>query len=552
MPRRNARRMREALLLAAALLLCRAACAQPCGSVVLPAAIGLSSQPTGIQTLHPVLMTGTIAEQNAIDLLFEPLVWLSNDRRIDPGRGLAARIAVTASGTRFTVTLRPWRWSDGTAVTSADVRYTWDLIRGLGAAYYNANVGGVPSLIAAVDTPDPATVVFTLRRPTNPEWFEQLGLIQLTPLPRHAWERFSIAEQQSLQSQTSFYRVGDGPFRLASLRLGRDAVFVPNPLYGGHQASIARLVDVFDTGIDPVEAVRTGTIDAAEVPFTLWSVAARMTGFDRLALPAEGQMNTIIPNLLNPDRGFLRDADVRDAIARAIDQPRIVATVFHGRSAPQEGFVPTAHTSDLPPELRAGSGPLSFDPAASRALLDRAGYRPGPDGIRAGHGQRLAFTLLVSAGFPEALLLAEIVQRNLGAVGIAMAIQEVEFNQLTVRLLGPKRGWDAILVNWGGGGYPDGTQWFASSSSQNYEGYADGTMDRLLDRAIGQDGTPPLFALERYVVAQQPMIFLPDGDATLLIRRGLHGMDQLIGPNSEFSPQYLTLQGAMGCDAPHA
>ncbi len=548
--------MREALLLAASLLFSfslppgRAnAAAEPCGSVVLPAAIGLSSQPTAIQTLHPVLMTGTIAEQNAIDLIFEPLVWLDADREIDPARGLAARIVADRNDTRFTVALRPWHWSDGTDVTSADVRYTWDLIRALGSAYYNANVGGVPSLIASVGTPDPRTVVFTLRRPTNPEWFEQLGLIQLTPLPRHAWQHLSIADQQS---QAAFYGVVDGPFRLTALRLGRDAVFVPNPLYDGHKASIARLVDVFDTGIDPVEAIRTGTIDAAEVPFTLWSVAARMTSFDRLALPAEGQMNTVIPNLLNPDTPFLGDRAVRDAIARAIDQKRIVATVFHGRSQPQEGFVPTAHTADLPPELRGGAGPLSFDPDAARALLDRAGDRAGPDGVRAGHGHRLAFTLLISAGFPESRLLAEIVQQDLAAVGIAMDIQEVAFNQLTVRVLGPKRGWDAILVNWGGGGYPDGTQWFASASSQNYEGYGNATMDALLDRAIGQDGTAPLYALKRAVVAAQPMIFLLDGDATLLIRRGLHGMDRLIGPNSEFSPQYLTLEGAMACDAPHA
>ena len=102
------------------------------------------------------------------------------------------------------------------------------------------------------------------------------------------------------------------------------------------------------------------------------------------------------------------------------------------------------------------------------------------------------------------------------------------------------------------------TRRFASVSSQNGEGDGRAAMDALLDRAIRQDGTAPLCALERAVVAAQPMIVLPDGDATLLIRRGLRGMNRLIGPNSEFSPQTLTLaqplnqEGAMACDAPHA
>ncbi len=553
------RRLALALAVAAPLLVsasARAAVPSACGTVVLPAVIGVSATPTGLQTLDPVLMTGTIAEQNAIDLLFRPLIWLGRDRRIDWAHSLASAVATDADDTRFTVTLRPWHWSDGVAVTSADVLYTWDLIRALGPAYYDANVGGVPSLIASVAAPDARTVVFTLRHRTNPEWFEQLGLIQLTPLPRHVWQHFTIAEQQSLQSQVSFYRVGDGPFRLASLRLGREAVFVPNLRYDGHRATVARLVDVFDTGLDPIEAMRTGMIDAAEVPFELWSLANSLHLYDHLALGAESQVNTIIPNLRNPDTPFLDDATVRDAIARAIDQKRIIATVFHGQSEPQEGFVPTDQTADLPPELRGGGGPLAYDPAAAAKLLDEAGFRTGPDGIRtgirSGRRFRLAFTLLISAGFPETRLLAEIVQQDLRRVGIAMAIQEVEFNQLSVRMLGPKRGWDAVLLDWGGGGYPDGTQWFASTSSQNYEGYADPEMDRLLDSATRNAGTAPLFALERYAVRQQPMIFLPDGDATLLVRRGLRGVDRLIGPDSEFSPEYLTLEGGMACDAPHA
>ncbi len=543
--------MREALLALALLASPAIASAAPCGTLVLPANLTFGP-PNPANTFHPVLSTGTFSEQNGIDLLFRPLVWIGQDDRIDPSQGLAASIVADADDRRFTVTLRPWHWSDGTAVTSADVLYTWHLIRQLGAAYVNFGLGGVPQDIRDVAAPDPHTVVFTLDRTVNPDWFEQLGITDFTPLPAHAWSSIPLATQQTRQGEASFYRVVDGPFHLESLMLGRYAAFVRNRRYDGHQPDYERLVIDFLAGADPLEALRAHALDAAFLPFDLRARENRLGDWQRVALGSQGSLDTIILDFRNRSVPFLRELAVRRAMARAIDQKRIVATVFAGETLPQYGFVATARTDQLPPELRNGASPLAYDPAGARAALDAAGWRAGPDGIRARDGQRLAFTMLVDADFTDGIKMAQLVETDLRAVGIAVDLREMAFTQLIARLSGPADGWQTVLMNWGGAGYPDGTQWFASTSSFNFGGWNDPPTDRLLADATAHAGDGPLFALERHIVAAEPMLFLPDGDPTLLARRGIGGFARLAGPGGEFSPENLTLPARMRCDAPHA
>ncbi len=526
--------------------------ALPCGTVIVPAGVGMNTNPSAVPTLHPAIWSGSLYENEALELLYRPLVAVGGDNRIDWTESLASAITPNPDRTAFTVTLRPWHWSDGTRVTAADVLYDWRIIKALGPAYEQYRSGGVPDAIRGVRATAPDTLVFDTTRPVNPEWFELAGLSQFYALPRQTWSRYSIAEQQTLQSETSFYRVVDGPFRLADLALGRHAVFTPNERYDGHRASIARFVIDFLGGSNPLEALDGGQVDIASIPFDLQSASARLRGFDRVRIGHAPLLYSMIPNLANPALPFLDDVRVRDAIARAIDQKRIIAVVFHGNAVEQHGFVPSSMTDFLAPALRAGRSPLDYDPAAASTLLDAAGYRPGPDGVRHGHGHRLRFTVLVTAGAEERLLMLQLVQADLRRVGIAVDIKEVEFNQLVARMLGPPAGWDAVFMGWTILTYPDPTDWFASGSTGNYEHYSNPEMDRLLDAATGAPDRAALFKLEMFALEQQPMIFLPDGSYTELARPGIDGIRQFLSSNGNWTPQYLTLSGPMSCEAPHA
>ena len=529
-----------------------AAAPRPCGTGIVPAGLGMSVSPGPIPTMHPALLDGSLYEDEATKLLYRPLVWVNGRGEVDPVQSLAAAIIPSADRTRFTVKLRPWHWSDGTMVTASDVLYDWHIIQALGPAYENYLSGGVPNLIRDVTAADPTTLTFSMTQPVNVDWFELAGLSDFYPLPRQAWGRYSIAEQQTLQSEASFYRVVDGPFRLASLSIGRNAVFVPNERYDGHRPSIARFVIDFLQGGNPLEALQGGQVDIASVPFELVDAAARLRGFDRVEIGHEPLLYSLIPNLANPSLPFLDDARVRRAIARAIDQRQIIDTVFHGLSATQQGFVPTALTARLAPSLQDGPSPLAFDPDAARALLDQAGYHPGPDGVRTGRGGKLNFTVLVTAGAEDRLMMLQLVQADLRRVGIALDVKEVEFNQLIARMLGEHAGWDAVFMGWTILTYPDPTAWFATGSTGNYAHYSNPDMDRMLAVMTRAPDRKALDTLQGFALQQQPMIFLPDGSYSELARPGIGGIDRFLSANGNWTPEYLTLSGPMACEAPRA
>jgi len=523
--------------------------AAPCGTVIVPGGVGLDAIAAPISTMDPVLQTGSLYQSEAIELLYRPLVWVASDYTIDPKNSLAASITPNAARTRFTVVLRAWHWSDGTRVTAADVLYDWHIIKELGAAYFSYGSGGVPLLIRDVRATSADTLVFDMTQPVNPQWFELAGLSQFYPLPRQAWGHYSIAEQQTLQSEASFYKVVDGPYRLASLTLGRNAVFVPNERYDGHKSSIARFVIDFMGGSDPIEALQAGEIDIASVPFDLLPAMHRFKDLRQVTLGEAPTLATLLPNLADPHAPFLADMRVRQAIAHAIDQRRIIDIVYHGHALIQHGYIPSAMTRFLAPALRDGTSPLGYDPAAARALLDAAGYHTGPDGIRSGHGHRLAFTVLASAGAESGLLFLQLVQADLAKVGIALDIKEVEFNQLLARMLGPPEGWDATWMAWSILTYPDAAQWFASDSAGNYTHYRSKEMDRLLAAVAGSADPAALERLQMFVLEQQPMIFLPEGTLTELVVPGLEHVDEFLSPNGNWTPEYLTLSGPRACKA---
>ncbi len=543
-----------AILTASLLTLPAARASDPatCGTVVVPTGLGMSSTPAPVATLHPALYTGALYETEMINLLYRPLVWVGASGQADWTASLASGIAANADRTVFTVTLKPYLWSDGKPVTAADVLYDWRLVHALGAAYSQYGSGGVPMLIRDVHALDDHRVEFDLTKPVSPEWFELGGLSQFYALPRQAWSRYDIPAQQTLQSQASFYRVVDGPFRLDELHLGRYAVLSPNARYGGHQATIRRLVVNFLQGGDPLEALASGQIDMADLPFELWSASARLGDLRRVAVGPSPLFASLIPNIKSPIRPFLADARVRDAIARAIDQARIASAVYHGTTQPQSGMVPPVMTDLLAPDLRQGPSPLGYDPAAARALLDAAGWKTALDGVRAKNGQRLAFTVLVTAASESGLQSLQLIASDLARIGVAIDIKQAEFNQLIARMLGPPDGWDVVYMGWSILTYPDPNQFFATGASGNYAHYSDPTMDRLLAAASASPGRDALFAVEDYVVAQQPMIFLPDGSATVLVRPGITGVRRFLSANGYWSPEYLRLAGAMACDAAHA
>ncbi|MEP6861882.1 MAG: ABC transporter substrate-binding protein [Deltaproteobacteria bacterium] len=119
--------------------------------------------------------------------------------------------------------------------------------------------------------------------------------------------------------------------------------------------------------------------------------------------------------LLNNEDPVLRDLRVREAIALTLDRQAVIDARFQGRAVLATGLLPPTHwayNGDVPRWTR--------DLPRARALLDAAGYRPGPDGVR------LRLTYKTSAdAFRVAI--AHVLAAQLAEVGIAVEVRPFEF-----------------------------------------------------------------------------------------------------------------------------
>jgi peptide/nickel transport system substrate-binding protein len=142
---------------------------------------------------------------------------------------------------------------------------------------------------------------------------------------------------------------------------------------------------------DAIETIRRqGELEVQQAPGTIYSYIAM--------------------NLRDP---ILQDVRVRQALAYAIDRDSLIKYLWRNEVRAAGSILPPqhwAHTDD---------GNYPFDPAKARALLDKAGYRPGKDGVR--------FHLVMKTSTEGSTrLLSAVLQQQLRQVGIALDIKSFE------------------------------------------------------------------------------------------------------------------------------
>jgi peptide/nickel transport system substrate-binding protein len=529
------------LLLLFALLAAAPALAQDkgdCGTIIIPTGVGVGSG-ADITSFSPMFGTSLYNAQ-AASLLYLGLIWLDADRQIDWPRSLASSITTPDQGLTYLVTLRTWHWSDGVPVTTADVTYTFNLIKQMGTTYPGYGTGGMPMIIKSLDVIDATHFKVVLTHRVNPLWYIYNGLAQLSPLPAHAWSRYNVDQQWQAQSTPAFFNVVDGPLKIQRLDVGLDAEFVPNPAYEGPKMHFERLIFRFvESNGAAIQALQSGDLDMANLPDSLWNATKDLPGIYKTPLPPSSGWNEIDLNFQNPAVAFLKDVRIRDAMQDAINQPAMVKLVFHDYGTMVFGPLPPLPPNFLAPDLRAGKFPVGYDPKKAKQLLAQAGFTPGPDGILQKSGKKLSFVTLYSTGDADIEQEAELIQSFLRAVGIDMQLRQIEFNQELALFNGPPAGWQTAIIGETLGAYPTGESSYETGGGENFEGYSDPEMDKLITASMNQPGMDGLYAYEDYVLAQQPAITYPESDVVVLARDRIHGIANFIDSEANYYPDQL-------------
>jgi peptide/nickel transport system substrate-binding protein len=356
------RRALAALALAALAACARAAA--PDGGANAELRLAINAEP---RSLLP-LLSQSIQDNEILRLIYDPLI--ACDAAGRPVPALAAVVPTRANGgiarDGLTVTyhLRHGvRWHDGTPFTSADVAASFRAVmdpRSIVQTRHGYDV------VARVDTPDPYTVRFQLKRPFAPF----VGTVFAESDAPYYVAPAHLLRGALARSPLNGAPVGTGPFRAVRWARGDRLELAANFSYWQGRPALARVVVRFlpDENTQLV-GLRSGDLDG--VLGMSANAAANARGIAHVRI-ATAPLNAYWGLMMNNGAGHATaDVRVRRALALAVDAASFRANVTHGFYAPP--------IADLPAVLWAADRtlrPIPHDVAAARALLAAAGYGP--------------------------------------------------------------------------------------------------------------------------------------------------------------------------------
>lgn len=215
--------------------------------------------------------------------------------------------------------------------------------------------------------------------------------------------------------------IGSGPFVVDSETLGTDLVLKTREDYNWAPPSLehqgrARIDGIHYT-LAAEEAVRSGALlsGQADIARTISPPVERHLedqGVQIVAAAANGMNNQFAFRFNHP---LLQDIRVRKAIIHGVNREEIVRILLSD-SYP----LATAPMTSSALGYAEQPGAYTFDPDQARALLDDAGWTPGPDGIRVKDGQRLSLSVNHALPQPRSKEIVTMVQSDLRDLGIEL------------------------------------------------------------------------------------------------------------------------------------
>jgi len=381
-------------------------------------------------------------------------------------------------------------WGDGTPVTTKDVIFSWELGRQIEAGFIGQE--GYTDILS-VDAIDDKT--FTLH--VNKLDYQYQSLNGFTLLPAHV-EQVAAADPATYRNQTAYDRdpanpgLWNGPYLITKVVTGSYVVLEPNPYWWGEPPYFQRITVRTIENTSALEAnLLSGSVDyvSGELGFSLdQAVVIQQRYGDRYDVTFKPglQYEHIDVLLANP---ILADLKVRQALLYAADRAGIVASLFDDQNIVANGFVhplDPMYDDDLPS--------YAYDPDKARALLDEAGWTTaGADGIRHNDkGERLSVVLMSTAGNQTRELVEQVLQQNWKQVGIETVIQNQPARVLFGGTISHREYKGLALFAWLSSpeNLPKSTLYSTRIptvengwSGQNYSGYDNPEMDRLIDAA---------------------------------------------------------------------
>jgi peptide/nickel transport system substrate-binding protein len=350
--------------------------------------------------------------------LAERLIWQ------DPATGeyrpwLAESYTVSDDHLAYTFKLRPGvTFSDGTPLNAEVVKHNFDQ-HGVGDQALGITQDPFWTDYAGTDVVDANTVVVKLSKP-NAGFIQILSNYRASSILGESTLRRDLNGQSDLRNW-----VGTGPFVVESvsgttgvtLKRREDYNWAPQGSKHSGRAYLDRIV--FKTV--PEAGTRVGALQSGEA-----QIARNIAPYDEatveggggtlVAISVQGETNDLTVRLDHADSP-LQDKQVRLALQAATDRKAINEAVLSPNYP-----IPTSELVKGTPMRGDSSRFLGYDLDKAKSLLDGAGWRVGPDGIRVKDGKRLSIHQRVAPYYQVSQSVLEVLQSQWRKAGVEITL----------------------------------------------------------------------------------------------------------------------------------
>ena len=346
------------------------------------------------------------SEEPTQGAVYEPL-WFYDTANVAVSHPwLATSYAWSNGGKTITFELRHnVKWTDGTPFTSADVAFTFNLIKTNPAL----NESALPITSAVAEGPYKVAVNFS--KPSYADVYFIAGTTYI--VPEHIWKNI-----KDPATWTDPKGIGTGPYEVGSV--GQTMVMNANPnYYMPGLPKFKTLKYLYFNGNTSLDlAIESGEIGfgGAFIPNIKQAYEAKSKYFHVTNIP--GAIINIVPNMVS---GPTTSLAVRQAVSDAINRKFVTKDVYDGLVGQinQTALLQPVYSGVTNPAL---DKPYIFSDTAAKKTLQAAGYKLGSNGYFEKDGHELTLTAQVPSGYTDYVSDLQIISQEAKAAGINLVV----------------------------------------------------------------------------------------------------------------------------------
>jgi peptide/nickel transport system substrate-binding protein len=497
-------------------------------------------------------------------MLYRPLYWFGTGAAPTLNPSLSLANYPTFNGTKVTITLKHYKWSNGQPVTAQNVMFWLNMLTAVGSTDWGAFTGFPNSQVSDITVVSPTELTMTMDKAYNDQWFVYNDLSQITPMPE-AWDRTasgpsscsttvsdcaavysylnSQAGDMSTYVSSPLWSVVDGPWKLSAFNSDGHLTMVPNKLYSGPvKPKLSAFEEVpfttdnaeYDVLQSPSSSskIDVGYIPTQDLPAKPISAATGRNPLRGYYLAPQvtwgvSYYTINLQDTISDHAAIFKQLYFRQAMAYLMNQNAILQGPLKGYGVVQPGPVGSyPMTSFLSPQGKKGVA-FPYDPNKAKSLLSSHGWtvvangtttctNPTLCGAGITKGTAMNFTWTYATGYEWIQAEGQQLQSAAASVGIKLNLVPKPFNEVVAASAGNcvvasiPCDWD--MADWGLGWsfapdyLPTGDTLFECGAIANSSGYCDSTDDSMIATTLTSAGTTQdFYTWQNYLATQLPV-----------------------------------------------